>query len=99
MSWSTIQKVIILLHILTMIAFWTRQAEEPLFEDRISPIPQAEREAEQARLITNAQQTIFAPPIGTGASMLMRKGIPGATIGRVILADRAPLTVGEVRSP
>src|SRR5437867_1948366 len=99
MSWSTIQKVIILLHILTMIAFWTCQAEEPLFEDRISPIPETEREAEQATLITNAQQTIFAPSIGAGASMLMWKGIPRAPIRRVILADGTPLAVGEVGTP
>jgi hypothetical protein len=79
-SWGTIQKVIVLLDIFAMIALWTGEPEEALFEDGIGSIPEAEREAKQTLFITDTQQPIFAPAIGTGAGMLMWKGIPGAPI-------------------
>src|SRR5712692_6704716 len=39
MSRGTVKKVVVLLHVLTVIAFWTGQAEEPFLKNRVGPIP------------------------------------------------------------
>src|SRR6266702_4944873 len=58
---GAVKKVVVLLHILTVVAFRAGQAEEALLEDRISSIPQAEGETHSALFIADAQQTIFTP--------------------------------------
>src|SRR5438094_5444324 len=40
MSRGIVKKVIVFFHILTVIAFWTCQTEEPLLENRVGLIPQ-----------------------------------------------------------
>src|SRR5579884_1215384 len=81
MGWSIIQIVIIFFDILSVIALWTTQTKEPLLENGVSAIPQAESETEAALPITDAQQTILAPTIDAGASMIVRKRIPGGPGG------------------
>src|SRR6266566_8569670 len=99
MGGGTVKKVVVLLHILPVIAFWTGQAEEPLLENRVGLIPQAEREAQQTLFVTDTQQTIFAPAIGAGTSVVMGKKVPGVPRGGVVLTDGPPLALAQIGSP
>src|SRR5215831_14895755 len=56
-----------LLHVLTVIAFRAGEAEQPLLQDRIAPVPQREGEADAALAIGDAEQPVFAPAIGAEA--------------------------------
>src|SRR5262249_38251549 len=42
---------------------------------------------------------VLAPPIGAGSGVIVREGGPGGPVGRVVLADGAPLALGQVGSP
>src|ERR1700679_3274799 len=42
---------------------------------------------------------IFAPTIGPGAGMIMRKIVPSVAIRAVVFANRAPLAFGKIRTP
>ncbi len=50
-------------------------------------------------VITDPGQTIFAPAIGPGAGMVMRKKVLRGAVGTVVFAHRAPLAFGKVRPP
>ncbi len=76
-----VEKVIVLLHIFTVITLRAGQTEETLFEDRVCLIPQVEREAQSALFVADAQQAIFTPAVGTRTCMVMWKRVPGAAIG------------------
>src|ERR1700694_5439880 len=99
MGRGTVKKVIVLLHVLTVIAFGSGQAEEPILENRVGLIPQAEREAQPTLFVTNTQQAIFAPAIRAGTSVIVGKRVPGRATRRIVLAHRSPLALTQVRSP
>ena len=71
-----VQIEITLLHILTMVAFRTRQTEESFLEDTVFAIPKRQREAQAALAITDSQQPVLTPSIRATAGMIMRKVIP-----------------------
>ena len=64
-----------------VIAFVPVEAEEPLLEDRVLPIPKGRRKAEPALPIANSQQAVFAPAIRAAASMVVREIIPTLASG------------------
>jgi hypothetical protein len=46
-----------------MVAFLIREAEEPLLEDRISPVPQGQRKTEILMPVADTSEPIFIPTI------------------------------------
>src|SRR6202030_821461 len=86
-------------HILAVIPFRPGQAEQTLLQDRILTIPHCQRKAETTFAVSEAQQTIFTPAVGSASSMIMRKVIPTIAICGVVLAYRCPLALRKVRSP
>jgi len=62
---SVIQVEVILLHILTMIAFVGGETEHALFENGVVSIPENERKAEILVTIADAGDAIFIPTVGT----------------------------------
>ena len=93
-SWCAIDIVIALFHIFAMIAFWSGDAEEPLFQDRVAAIPQANREAESTFSVTDAKQTVFAPTVRAAPRLIVREVSPsGITTLTVIFANRSPLSL------
>ena len=50
----------VLLHVLTVIALWTREAEHPLLQDRIAPVPQ--RGARQSSWPTSLMPAMPSSP-------------------------------------
>src|SRR5580658_2691038 len=90
---------VVLLHILAVVALAVSQAKEPFLENRILAVPQSQREAEMLFVIGNAADAVLAPAVGARASMIMGEKIPGVTVFAVVLADRAPLALSEIRAP
>src|SRR5262249_2780898 len=81
------------------IAFVACQSEDALLQDRIAPIPQRQGEADDLVPIADPRNSVFAPAIGARSGMVVRKELPGGSVGAVILAHRAPLALGERRPP
>ena len=95
-----IEVVVALLDVFAMVSFGTRHAEQAFFDDRVTAIPQSDRETESALTVTDTQQTVFTPPIGSAASLIVREVTPsGITAFAVIFANSAPLAFRQVRSP
>ncbi len=88
-----------LLHILAVISLRTGQAEEALLQDRVLAVPEGEGEAEAPLAIGDAQEPVFAPAVGARARVVVREVAPAVAVLGVVLADRAPLPLGEVRPP
>src|SRR5262252_7044271 len=94
-----IEIIIQLLDVLAVAALSVGQAKQPLLEDRIMPVPQRDREAQQLSVIGKAGNAILAPTIGAAARLVMRKIIPGGSPGAIVLAHRPPLALAEIRAP
>src|SRR5579885_3223662 len=50
-------------------------------------------------IVADAADAVFAPAVGAKMRMLEGKIIPGVSVGAIILADRAPLPLRQVRPP
>src|SRR5262249_10628547 len=85
-----------LLHVLTVIAFGAGEAEPPLLQDRIAPVPQRDGEADAPLAIGDAKQAVFAPAIGAAAGLVVWEVVPARSPLRIVLAHRPPLACGEI---
>src|ERR1700686_3916552 len=94
-----IEVVVEFLHVLAVIALAVVQAEQPLLEDGIAGIPQRQREAQTLLAVRHAGDAVLAPAIGAAARVMVRKVVPGVAMRTVVLADRAPLALGQIRTP
>ena len=71
-----VKVVVALLAVLAMVPLGSRQTKETLLEDGVLLVPQCHGKAETTLSITDAQQAILPPAIGTGPSMVMGKVVP-----------------------
>ena len=90
---------VVILEIFAVVALGVAQAEGPLLEDRIGPIPEGHGETQATLLITNSQQAIFPPAIDAGAGLVVGKGAPGIAVGGIVFPHRAPLAIAQVAAP
>src|SRR5262249_20762287 len=75
------------------------QAEQPLLEDRVAAVPQRQRQAQALLVVADAGDAVLAPAVGAAAGVVVGEVVPGVARCAVVLADRAPLTLAEVRAP
>src|SRR5262249_43169642 len=87
------------LDVLAVVALAVGEAEEALLQDRIASVPQREREAQPLVRIGDARQSILAPAVGPGASLVVAEVVPGVPVVAVLLAHGAPLALAEVGTP
>ena len=73
-----------------MVALRAGEAEDPLLQDRVAAVPQRDGEAEGLAVVADTGETVLAPAIGAGAGVVVRKEVPGRTVGAVVLAHGAP---------
>ena len=90
---------IIFLDVFAVIALIASQPKEPFLENRILAIPKRQSEADILMAIGDAADTVFAPAVGAAARLIVRQIFPDVSIRAVVLAYRAPLAVGYLRSP
>src|SRR5688572_5345777 len=90
---------VVFLHVLAMIAFAVREAEQPLLDDGIAAVPERHCEAEALMVIADPGEPVLAPAVGARARMVVREVVPGVAGFAVVLANCPPLPLGEVGSP
>src|SRR5580698_9005068 len=49
--------------------------------------------------VAKAGDAVFAPAVSAGTRVIVREIIPGVAVGAVVLANRAPLAFGKIRTP
>jgi hypothetical protein len=64
MRWSAVDVEVVLLDILTMVAFAVGQTEQAFLQDRIALVPKRNGKAETLLVVGDSSQTILAPLIG-----------------------------------
>src|SRR6516225_11859983 len=99
MGRGAVQIVVALLDIFPVVPLRSGQSEQPLLQDRVAFVPQRDREAEASVVVADPQQAIFAPPVGARTGMIVREGVPGRAVRRVVLPHRTPLPLRQVRAP
>ena len=89
----------VLLDVLAVVALAAGQPESALLEDRVAPVPQRQRQAQPLLDVAEPGQPVLAPPVGPGPGVVVRQVAPRLAVGAVVLPDRAPLPLAEVRTP
>ena len=90
---------VVLLDVLAVIPLAVREAEQPLLEDRVSPVPEREGEAETLLVVRDPADAVLAPAVGARARLVVREVVPGVAVRAVVLANGPPLPLGEVGAP
>src|SRR5439155_20033488 len=94
-----VEKEIVLLDILTVIALRVRQTEESFLQDGVSLVPKGKGKTYQSLIVTDTHQSIFAPAVRARTGVIMREEIPRGSVGGIVLAHGSPLTFAEIGSP
>ena len=94
-----VQIEVILLDVLAVIALVARQPEEALLENRIPPIPEREGEADVLVPIADAAEAVLVPAVDARSGVFVREELPGGAVGAVVLADRPPRPLAQIRTP
>src|SRR5260370_3600972 len=89
----------VLLGVLTVAALVAGEAEDALLEDRVSPVPERQRETQRLPIVANAGEPVLVPSIRSRTCMLVRKELPRASVLAVVLAHGPPCPLAEVGSP
>jgi hypothetical protein len=90
---------VVLLDVLAVVALVAGQAEEALLQNRVAAVPQRQRETQLLVAIADAGNAVLVPAIGARARVLVRQVFPRRAGGAVVLTDRAPRPVADVRAP
>src|SRR5262249_16392596 len=94
-----VEVVVQLLDILAVVGLAVGQAEEAFLEDRVTAVPERQRQTQPLFLVADAGDTVLAPAVSPAARLVVGKAIPGVAARTVIVAHRSPLTFAEVRPP
>src|SRR5262249_36362230 len=90
---------VVVLDVLAVVALVRRHAEQPLLEVRIALVPERRREAQQLVAIADAGDAVLAPAVRLRARAVVGEVAPRVAVLGVVLADRPPRAIGEVRPP
>src|SRR5204862_6283551 len=85
--------------VLAVIALVAVEPEEALLEDRVALVPERQRQAEPAVAVAETGQAVFVPTVGPATGLLKGKVVPGGSIRAVVLANRTPGPLSQVRPP
>jgi hypothetical protein len=89
---------VVLLDVLTVIAFRVGQAKQPFLQDPVPAIPQGQRPAQALRIIGIAGNAILTPFVRARAGLVMRKIVPCVAAFAIVLPNGAPLALAQVGS-
>ena len=99
MRWCTVEIEVALLHVLPVIAFVTRKAEQPLLQDGVAFIPKGDSKANELMAIADPSETVLISAVGSGAGVIVWKIFPGVAVRAVVLADCSPGSLTQIRAP
>ena len=89
----------VLLDVLAVVALRPGQAERPLLQDRVLAVPQRQAQAQPLFDVAEPGQAILTPPVGARPRLIVRQVVPRLAVRAVVLPDRAPLALADVRPP
>ena len=89
----------VVLDVLAVVGFGSGQAEGPLLENGILAVPQRQAEAQALLDVAKPGQAVFAPSVGSGPGVVMRKIRPRFAVRAVVLPHGSPLALTDVRAP
>ncbi len=98
-SRGRVEVVVELLHVLAVVALVPGEAEDPLLQDRVLPVPERERETQDLVPVGDARDPVLVPAVGARAGVVVGQVLPGGSEVGVVLAHRAPGALGEIRPP
>src|SRR5581483_2787122 len=98
-SGGGIEIVIILFDVLAVIALRPGNAEEPLLQDGIAPVPERESDAKPLMVVADAHDSVLGPAVRSRTRIIMGEISPGIAVSAVILARVSPGTLGKIGSP
>src|SRR5262249_61345763 len=75
------------------------EAEQALLQDGIVTVPQRDGEAQPPVVVRDSGDAVLAPPVRPRARVVVGERVPRRALGAVVLAHRAPLALGQIRSP
>src|SRR5207248_3515895 len=87
------------LYVFAVISFRAAYAEDAFLQKRIALVPKRERKTEQPFVIANSANAVFVPAIRARPRVIVRKIIPRVAVRAVILANRPPRALGQIRPP
>src|SRR5262245_27519335 len=99
MRGGTVEVEVVFLYILAVVAFAVRQAEQAFFQDRVSTVPQSNRETELLFVVRDPCDAILSPTVSARAALVMTEVVPRIPILAVVFTHCAPLPLTEVRTP
>ena len=82
-----------------MVRLAVGEPEEAFLEDGVTLVPKGEGKAQALLVIRYPAETVLAPTIGARAGLVVAEVGPCVSVLAIILADRAPLPLAQVRSP
>ena len=89
----------VLLDVLAVVPLGAGQPEQALLEDRVTPVPQRQTQAEPLLDVAEPGESVLPPPVRPGPGVVVREVRPGLAVGAVVLTDGAPLPLADVRPP
>src|SRR5262249_52946376 len=98
-SWRAIEVEVVFLDVLAMIPLAVSQPEQSFLEDRITPVPQRQRKAEQLAIIGDTGDPVLTPPVRTVLRVIVGEVVPGVAVRAVIFAHGPPLPLTQIRPP
>jgi len=81
-----------------VVPFGSGEAEEAFFQDGVAAVPQREAKAHTRLPVAKAEQPVLAPAIGARPCVVMREIVPASPIRGIVLANRSPLALGQIRT-
>jgi len=99
MGRGAVQVEVVLLDVLAVVPLAVGQPEHPLLQQRVAAVPQRQREAQPLLVVADAGDAVLTPPVRPRPCLVMAEVRPGVPVAAVVLPDRAPLPLAQVRTP
>ena len=90
---------VVLLDVLAVVALGIGQAEQALLQDRVPLVPQRQSQAQPLLVVADPGEAVLPPAVRARPGLIMTEVRPGVAVVAVVLPDRAPLALAEIRSP
>jgi hypothetical protein len=74
-----------------MVALTATETKEPFFQDRITTIPERQRETQPLVIIGDAGETVLTPTVGSRTGVIVGEKIPDCAGCAIVFPHRPPL--------
>jgi hypothetical protein len=75
-----VEVVVVLLHVLAVVALVAGQPKEPLLEDGVALVPQADGQTQVLEAVADPGQAVLVPAVGAAAGVVVGEVVPGFAV-------------------